>query len=125
MAFLLLLIPLIISLFIVILFYWKSIKILKAQFENEQKSTRVYVRNLRCYSIAQILIYGPSILYLCSIGGFFDFGNRTIVLISIIAQAIANLAGFVNVVIFFCQGFATYRESFMDTLDLDLTKNEW
>jgi len=122
--FLLLFIPLIISLFVVVLFYWKSIKILRSQFENEQKSTRVYVRNLRCYSIAQMLTYGPALFYLCNIGGLLEVSSREMYVVITIAQAIANLTGFVNVMIFFSQGFATYRESFCDTLDLDLTRNE-
>jgi len=124
-TFVLLFIPLIFSLFTVVIFYWKSIKILRAQFENEQKSTRVYVRNLRSYSIAQILTYGPMIFYLLSLGGFSDFGNRSHLIFSVVCGAIANVTGFVNVLIFACQGSAGYKEPFMDKLDLDLTQTEW
>ncbi len=117
-------IPLILGLFGIFGFSLKSIKLLKAQSDFVQKSTLVYIRNLRVFSLAQIFAYGPLIFNFVSLAGFANEKDGDYILIGYICSGIANLAGFINVMIFLWQGPINYSITPFDQMDLDLTQNE-
>jgi len=116
--------PLILGLIGIFGFSLKSIKLLKAQSDFVQKSTVIYIRNLRLFSLAQIFAYGPLIFNFVSIAGFSNEEDSNYILIGYICSGIANLAGFINVMIFLLQGSINYSITPFDQMDLDLTKNE-
>ena len=118
------LIPLALGLFFALVFYWKSIKIMKSQSEYEQKSTVKFIRILSWFSISQLLTYGPSIFFQCFLVGVIFFEGKWFVYLVDSCAGIANLAGFINVMIFVLQGSMRYNNrSSIDHLDLDLTKD--
>ena len=115
--------PLILGLSSIFGFSLKSIKLLKAQSEFVQKSTIIYIRNLRLFSIAQIIVYGPWVYFFVGIAGVSDYKERYIVLLSQICTSIANLSGFINVILFLSQGSMNYSVTPLDQMDLDLTQD--
>jgi len=106
------------------IFYWKSIKLLREQSEYEQKSTRSYVKNLQCYSIAHLLTYAPSVVYVLILSGyfaFFDISTNANYYITLITEGIASLAGFINSMIFLIQGPLKENLTSKDLLNMDLS----
>jgi len=123
-ALVILVIPLSMALTFAFVFYWKSIKIMKSQSEYEQKSTMKFIRILQSYSLAQLFTYGPSIFFLCYVSGITHFESDRMMIIVDTSAGIANLAGFINIMIFLYQGSMSYDDRVsIDQLDLDLTKD--
>ncbi len=120
----LLLLPLIISFLLTIVFYEKSIKLLREQSEHEVLSTRIYVRTLRLYSVVQLLTYGPLILSLLIPSdqaknifvGFYEVLWNAL-------ESIANLSGLFTALIFASQFTATSHQPILDQIDNDLTQD--
>ena len=98
---------------------------MRSQSEFEQKSTKIYVRNLQCYSVAQLCTYGPSVYVLFGMAGYINYRNSYELIISQVLTGLANLSGFVNVVIFMSQRTVNVdNTTLLDRLDLDLTCEE-
>jgi len=112
--------PLFLSLILTILFYWKSIKILKEQQIYDISNTKIYIRNLRLYSLVQLFTYGPLIGY-TFIPRYFnpmfmDRGNYFKLI-----EGLASMAGFINAMIFLSQGSKGCKRPLLEQLDQDLT----
>jgi len=122
--FLLLTVPLFLSLLSMFVFYSRSIKLLKAQSEFVQRSTSRYIRNLRVYSIVQFLTYGPIIVNFFAMLGFVENSSAGRLLLLNICMAISYMSGFFNSLIFLSQGPVNHSISDMEQLELDLTKSE-
>ncbi len=102
----------------------KSIKILRSQSEYEQESTKLYIKNLQYYCFAQFTLYVPAMIFLWGMSGFLDSLDNTMhANVSICAEGITSLAGFVNSVIFFKQGNIREYKAPRDRLTLDITQD--
>jgi len=102
----------------------KSIKILRSQSEYEQESTKLYIKNLQYYCFAQFALYVPAMIFLWGMSGFLDsLDNKVHANLSIYAEGIASLAGFVNSIIFFKQGNIREYKAPRDRLNLDITQD--
>ncbi len=115
-----------ISLIATLIFYQKSINILRDQSQFEHKSTSVYVRNLRYFSSVQLLTYGPLIV-LTLIQQYFllNIGVKYQYWIENSCTTLACSSGFLSVVVFACQGGLNNDEEFGrdNAADLDLTSD--
>jgi len=105
-------------------FYFKSIKFLRSQLDYEQAFINRYVKSLQLYCFAQFALYGPAIVYLLGMSGFLDFMRSPIhTTVSVYAEGLASLAGFVNAIIFLKQGNVKEYRASKDQLNLDVTQD--
>ena len=116
--------PLLCAIIFSMIFYLKSIKVLREQSEYEQASTKLYVKNLQYYCFAQFVLYVPAMIYLWGLSGLLDILNSpTHYALSNYSEGIASLAGFVNSVIFLKQGSIKEYKTPKDRLHLDVTQD--
>jgi len=117
-------IPLALSLVLTLVFYIKSIIILRGQQEYSLKSTKSYIKSLACYSFVQLFTYGPFILFLF-FSGFYTFEREWAALFIVVAQNLSNLSGFFSALIFLCQGSSNYNKPLINQNDdeNDLTQD--
>ena len=86
-----------------VLYYVLSIRILKGQVEYFARSTKIYMRGLRCYVGAQVLTSVPLILYI-SIQKLYGLKLEEHQLISKFLEEFIAFSGFINAVNFAVQG---------------------
>jgi len=107
-----------------VVFYVKSIKILRAQSEYEQASTTLYIKNLKYYCFAQFILYVPAMVYLWGMSGLLERLGRFHFTLTNYAEGLASLAGFVNAIIFLKQGnIKEYKDPAKDQLYADVTQD--
>jgi len=115
---------LIISLFITLGFYQKSIIVLRDQPEYELKSTKGYIKNLQCFSLVQLFTYGPLVLMILLSQPFFAFGVELRWKICGVCECLASSSGFISAMIFICQGSTKHSQpKFEYNSDNDLTQD--
>lgn len=106
------------------MFYFKSIKFLRSQSDYDQSFINRYIKSLQLYCFAQFALYGPAIIYLLGMSGFLDGMTAPIHgIISIYAEGLASLAGFINTIIFLKQGNVKEYKASKDQLNLDMTQD--
>lgn len=114
---------LLLSLFITIAFYQKSIMVLRDQREYELKSTKSYIKNLQCFSLAKLFTYGPLVLMLF-LSPFSTFSVELRWRICGVSECLASLSGFISAMIFICQGSTKHSQpKFEYNSDNDLTQD--
>jgi len=114
--------PLIISLMVTLTLYQKSISALKDANTYSLKSTRIYIRNLRYLSLAQLITYGP-IVMLSFVQAFWtwDLGTGPQMFVENFTRCFASSSGIVSTVLFSLQGGFTHQEPSFKNSDDDLT----
>ena len=115
-----------IALIVTVVFYQKSINILREQSQGENKSTSIYIRNLRYFSCVQLLTYGPLIgLTFIVQSLLLGIGVESQYWIENSCTTLACLSGFLSVVVFVSKGGLNNEAEFRrETLgDLDLTSD--
>ena len=111
------------SLFLTLIFYQKSIMILRDQPEFDLKSTKSYIMNLRYFSLAQLVTYGPIVMMiLLSQPLTASFGVEIRWRISDICECLASLSGFISAMIFICRGSINSTQPKIEYSDNDLTQ---
>lgn len=96
--------PLLLGIFLSLIFYLKSIKFLKSQSEFQQGPITLYIKNLQYYCFTQLALYLPSIVFILGMSGIGEDDTTSKVAISVFSEGLASLAGFVNSLIFLKQG---------------------
>lgn len=105
-----------------LVFYQKSINLLQRQSQFELKSTNIYIKNLRWFSLAQIFTYGPLVVYYCIQGiSPLDIPLEYQAGIEITCSCLASLSGFISITFFFLMKGMDYQEPSHDTSMNDLT----
>jgi len=114
--------PLIISLIVTLTLYQRSIDALKDANTYSLKSTRIYIRNLRYLSLAQLITYGP-IVMLSFIQAFWtwDLGLGLQRFVENFVRCLASSSGIVSTVLFSLQGGFTHQEPSFENSENDLT----
>lgn len=99
------------SLILTAICYQLSANVLKSLPHAESELTKIYIKNLQFYSFAQLLTFGPLFLYRFVLGILeIDEENIDTTLSSCI-EALANLSGFINAIIFFFQRRSAVKSS--------------
>ncbi len=114
--------PLMLSLFLTFVFYWMSISYLKSLDEHELQSTRIYIKNLKLYSIIQLITYGPLAISLY-IPVYINEGIDLSVSINPFLEGLASLSGLFSVLVFCYQGNKIYSKPTTHHLEEDLTED--
>lgn len=68
----------------------------------ESQASRINIRNMKWYSLAQLLTMGPSVIY-TFIAVTFVLDDKLNAYIADITGGLANISGFINALIFFFQ----------------------
>jgi len=89
-------IPLLISVTITTIYYLKSITVLKKSPISLRTSKKLIIRNLYSYSLVQLLLVGPAVV-------FSSLDNSSINNFNVIAGVLLNLTGFANFMVYFFQ----------------------
>ena len=114
--------PLMVSLLGTVLLYQKCINLLREQDQVEHKSTSIYIRNLRCFSLVQLFTYGPLItLSFIQETLMKGIGVKSQFVIENICNSLASLSGFLSIVAFACVGGLSYDDGCRENGDVDLT----
>jgi len=86
-----------------VIYYVKSIKILKEQAQYFARSSKIYMRGLRCYVGAQIITSVPLIIYL-SIKKLYGIDLEERFTLSKFLEELIAFSGFINAINFAVQG---------------------
>lgn len=99
------------SLILTTICYQLSANVLKSLPHAESELTKIYIKNLQFYSFAQLLTFGPLFLYRFVLG-ILEIDEEDInSTLSSCIEALANLSGFINAIIFFFQRRSAVKSS--------------
>lgn len=99
------------SLLLTTIFYQLSANVLKSLPHAESELTKIYIKNLQFYSFAQLITFGPPFLYRFVLG-ILDVDEQDVdSTLSSCIEALANLSGFINALIFFFQKRSAVKSS--------------
>jgi len=120
--------PLLLALILTILFYMKSIKLLREEMDCAVSSTSRYIGNFKLYSFTQLLTFSPLVIYLLLIEYLRDSEEDDSTAcfwtyVSEICQGITSLSGFANSMIFLSKGIVRYEERSTSDMGLYLSDN--
>jgi len=121
----LIVIPIGICILCTFIFYTKSANLMKLHLDYELRSTKLYIKTLKAYSMAHLVTFTPSLIFLVYLQRHPELPAEKVSSIWGPCEAFSLLAGFINTLIYVRQRLVTQVKSSLqknDDLSVDLLK---